>query len=253
MSGILVPADLPGIGLAELLELAALQTRIDRKYVLPRADAERVLASLDRSTRALEVDGIRASQYESLYFDTDDLLSYRMAALGRRRRFKLRTRSYLDSGAAYLELKTKGARSATVKERLEYELEHRDELTPEGAAYAAAPLGELGVPDPDRLRPTLVTRYRRETLYLPGTGSRATVDTDLAWEDADGAHLELPGLAIVESKSAGAASELDRLLWSRGHRPVRVSKFGTGLAALRPDLPSHKWNRVLRRHFAAAA
>jgi hypothetical protein len=231
------------IDLDELLGLAALQTRIDRKYVLPRVDAERVLASLDPDTRVLEIDGSRGSLYESVYFDTDDLLSYRMAALGRRRRFKLRTRSYLDTGDAYLELKTKGARSATVKERLEYDIRHRDELTAAGIAYAAPPLEELGLDDPDRLRPTLVTRYLRETLYLPGSGSRATVDTELRWEHAAGDALALPG----------AACEVDRTLWRAGHRPATVSKFGTGLAALRPELPSHKWTRVLRRHFARAA
>jgi hypothetical protein len=241
------------IDLDELLGLAALQTRIDRKYVLPRVDAERVLASLDPDTRVLEIDGSRGSLYESVYFDTDDLLSYRMAALGRRRRFKLRTRSYLDTGDAYLELKTKGARSATVKERLEYDIRHRDELTAAGIAYAAPPLEELGLDDPDRLRPTLVTRYLRETLYLPGSGSRATVDTELRWEHAAGDALALPELAIVETKSAGAACEVDRTLWRAGHRPATVSKFGTGLAALRPELPSHKWTRVLRRHFARAA
>lgn len=95
------------------------------------------------------------------------------------------------------------------------------------------------------------TRPLRETVYLPGSGSRATIDTELTWEDAAGTELALPELAIVETKSAGAASEVDRLLWRSGHRPATVSKFGTGLAALRPDLPSHKWNRVLRRHFAA--
>jgi len=247
----LAPASLAPIGLDELLALAALQTRIDRKYVLPRADAESVLASLAPDTRVLEIDGVRGSLYESVYFDTDDLLSYRMAALGRRRRFKLRTRSYLDTGDAYLELKTKGARSATVKDRLAYAIDSRDELTPEGIAYAAPPLDELGLHDPDLLQPTLVTRYRRETLYLPGSGSRATVDTELTWEDAAGTVLALPELVIIETKSAGAASEVDRLLWRSGHRPATVSKFGTGLAALRPDLPSHKWNRVLRRHFAA--
>ncbi|MBN9141000.1 MAG: polyphosphate polymerase domain-containing protein [Micrococcales bacterium] len=248
----LAPASLDPIALAELLELAALQTRIDRKYVLPCGDAARVLASVP-DARVLEIDGARGSLYESVYFDTDDLLSYRMAALGRRRRFKLRTRAYLDTGDAYLELKTKGARSATVKERLAYEIEHRAELTEAGLAYAGPPLDELGLHEPDRLQPTLVTRYVRETLYLPGSGSRATVDTELSWEDAAGDELALPGLAIVETKSAGAASELDRLLWRSGHRPATVSKFGTGLAALRPELPSHKWNRVLRRHFDRAA
>ncbi|OUE09106.1 hypothetical protein CMsap09_09190 [Clavibacter michiganensis] len=57
-------------------------------------------------------------------------------------------------------------------------------------------------------------------------------------------------MAIVETKSGSRPSAVDRLLWSHGHRPSTISKYGTGLAALRDDLPSNKWNRVLRRHFA---
>ena len=53
---------------------------------------------------------------------------------------------------------------------------------------------------------------------------------------------------VVETKSA-AASPMDRLLWSRGVRPTRISKYATGLAALDPALPHNRWSRTLRRHF----
>ena len=45
---------------------------------------------------------------------------------------------------------------------------------------------------------------------------------------------------------------VDRLLWQRGTRPARISKYATGLAALRPDLPDVPWRRTLRRHFRDA-
>jgi hypothetical protein len=241
------------IALAELNQHAALQTRVDRKYALTRVDAEAVLAALAPTTRVLEIDGVRDLAYESVYFDTRDLLSYRMAAHARRRRFKLRTRSYVDSATSFLEMKTRGARSATVKDRIEYDPVHRHVLTDEGREYAEAALDGLGIPEPQRLdlQPTLVTRYRRTTLYLPGSGSRATVDTGLSWEAEDGTTIIRPDLAIIETKSGARTSEVDRLLWSHGHRPDRISKFGTGLAALRPDLPANKWVRVLRRHFSS--
>jgi len=239
------------ISLAELTAAADLQTRIDRKYVLTRAEADAVLAGLAPDTRVLEIDGTRAMAYESVYFDTRDLLSYRMAAHARRRRFKLRTRSYVDSATSFLEMKTRGARSTTVKDRIEYDPAHRNVLTEEGREYAEAALDDLGIPEPERLDlvPTLVTRYRRRTLYLPASGSRVTVDTDLSWESDDGTMIVRPDLAIIETKSGSRISGVDRLLWSHGHRPDRISKFGTGLAALRPDLPANKWARVLRRHF----
>ena len=72
---------------AELTAAAELQTRVDRKYVLTRAQAGTVLRDLAPDTRVLEIDGTRAMAYESVYFDTRDLLSYRMAAHARRRSY----------------------------------------------------------------------------------------------------------------------------------------------------------------------
>ncbi len=244
-------AALDTITLEQLVEVASLQTRVDRKYVLDRGDADQVLADLDPTTRVLEIAGERDLAYESVYFDTPDLLSYRMAAHARRRRFKLRTRNYVDSATSFLEMKTRGARSTTVKDRLEYDIEHRDVLTAEGREYADAALDSLGIDHAAQLDlvPTLVTRYNRMTLFLPGSASRVTLDTELAWEVASGSTRSTPNLMIIETKSGSRTSEFDRLLWSHGHRPATISKFGTGLAALRSDLPSNKWARVLRRHF----
>ncbi|MDO7882417.1 polyphosphate polymerase domain-containing protein [Antiquaquibacter soli] len=244
-------AALEPIDLDELVAEASLQTRVDRKYVLDRVRAEGVLQWLADGTRVLEIDGSRSLAYESVYFDTPDLLSYRLAAHARRRRFKLRTRAYLDTDRAYLEMKTRGSRSSTVKERIDYDVRDRSTLTRAGREYADAALDGLGI-DPSSLAlvPTLTTRYERTTLYLPGSSSRATVDTSLSWQAADGRTLRRPDLVIVETKSGSRTSEVDRLLWANGHRPSTVSKFGTGLAALNPDLPSNKWSRVLRRHFA---
>ena len=237
------------ISLDELNAKAALQTRVDRKYVLTRSSAALVLGELNPTTRVLEIDGHQASAYESVYFDTPDLLSYRMAAHARRRRFKLRTRAYVDSREAWLEMKTRGARSTTVKDRVPYAMVDRELLTVEGRSYADDALGAIGVAPGLDLRPTLITRYDRTTLFLEGSMSRATIDTELTWEGDDGSILRLPELVIIETKSGSRTSEVDRLLWAHGHRPASISKFGTGLAALRPDLPSNKWARVLRRHF----
>jgi hypothetical protein len=37
----------------------------------------------------------------------------------------------------------------------------------------------------------------------------------------------------------------DRFLWSHGHRPVRLSKFATGMALLDPALSHNRWHRTL--------
>jgi hypothetical protein len=246
-------ARLDAIGLAELVDRAALQTRVDRKYVLPVAVAGRVVADLARTeeVRVLEIGAQRCFGYESLYYDTPDLAGYHLAARGRRRRFKVRRRTYLESGESYLEVKTRGSRGATVKERIPLAAGRGTDVRA-GSEFVddvlqEAGLGWVRVSD---LRPTLRTTYRRTTLYLPATGGRVTVDTDLAWSLPGGPEARLGGLAIVETKSAAAAPAADRRLWRSGHRPSRVSKYGTGLAALHGDLPDNKWCPVLRRHFS---
>jgi len=240
------------VALDALVDEAAMLRRVDRKYVVDSGDAATFIELLAPETRVLEIAGSRASAYESMYFDTPDLLSWRMAALGRRRRFKVRTRAYLDSETAFLEVKTRGARSMTLKEREAYDFARRHELMPDGIEYAREAIAAVGIHPAraDELRPALTTRYRRTTLLPSAPGVRVTIDTDLAWEIPGGATLRLRDVAIIETKSTYSASTVDRTLWRTGHRPVSVSKYGTGLAALRPDLPSSKWVRVLRRWFA---
>lgn len=243
-----------GIDLDGLVAEAALMTRVDRKYVVTRDAASEVVASLDAGIRVLDVDGVRAFRYESVYFDTPDLLSFRMAAQPRRRRFKLRTRTYLDTRTAYLEVKTRGARSATVKDRVEYRTSDRRMLTDEARGYAAHALSAIGVAGgrADDLDVRLTTLYRRTTFVSPDGTARSTVDSELEWRDADGPALRTPDMAIIETKSGAAASDFDRALWRAGHRPVSISKYATGLAALRPELPRNKWARLLRGPFADA-
>lgn len=125
-------AHLTPIGLAELTERAALQTRFDRKYLLPLAEIPHLIAGLDRTDQVLEIDGRRSFRYESIYFDTADLISFRLTARRRRRRFKIRTRTYLDSGLCWLEVKTEGTRGGTVKQRLPYRPDDSRTLTPDG-------------------------------------------------------------------------------------------------------------------------
>lgn len=251
MNAELATAEFAPVCLDELVAEAALLTRVDRKYLLPESDAAEILAALDAGTRVLEIDGRRDFAYDSVYFDTADHLAYRLTAQRRRRRFKLRTRTYVDTGGSFLELKTKSGRGTTVKRRIPYEAADRARLTEQGRAYIAPLLRDEGH-DPDlvdRMRPSLGSRYRRTTLLL-ACGSRATVDTELHWADPSGDAVDLPGYAIIESKSAGRPNALDRLLWRAGHRPSGISKFGTGTAALRPELPDNKWSRTLRGPFA---
>ena len=60
--------------------------------------------------------------------------------------------------------------------------------------------------------------------------------------------LQIGDCVVVETKSSGAPTPLDRALWARGSRPQRVSKFAVAMALSEPGLPANRWNRVLREH-----
>lgn len=240
---------LPVVGLDELQETAALQTRVDRKYVLPVAALPDLVDALPDGTRRLVIDGRDAFGYESVYFDTPELDAFHLAAGRRRRRYKVRTRTYQDTGGCWLEVKTRGPRGTTVKDRREHELAAAAEVG-DALGFVVDTLRQHGLRTPDLdLRPTLTTRYRRRTLLLPD-GARTTVDTGLQWHGPTGASAGVPGHVVVETKSVAGASAADRALWALGHRPSRISKYATGLVVLDPTLAGRPWRRTLRRTLA---
>ena len=271
--------------LAELNGAAGLLTRVDRKYLVPLESAQDLVDGLAPHAQVLTIDERRCFSYTSTYFDTPGLEAFMLTARKRRRRFKVRTRTYLDSGLCFLEVKTRGARGTTVKRRMGYHPDDASRLTGSGRAFVAACLASTGVAGPAAardvaavLRPVLATTYERTTLHLPRAEARATIDTSLTWrrltpgvrtrtagvagapQDLRPAHLTaaiddgepvaVAGVAVVETKNPATPSPADRTLWDAGHRPARISKYATGMALLHPELPANRWYRTLTHELA---
>jgi hypothetical protein len=235
------------IGLDALILQAGLQTRVDRKYLVPSEDIAKVLDELSGDLHALEIDGNRLFRYQSVYFDTVDYRCFRQHVQGRRRRFKIRTRCYLDSGECQLEVKMKGGRSETVKARLPYDPDDAFALTVEGRDFIA----EL-INDPEtgeRLQPVLMSSYKRATLVDIEAQTRMTCDVDLAWLSAKRQSGNLVQDVLIETKTLGPSGSADKLLRAYGHRPISISKYCLGVALLNPEMRANPWHRTMRRHF----
>ena len=271
-------AALPGISLDDLNATAALLTRVDRKYLLVPGRHDGLLDELVETLlapgggRVLTIDGRRAFGYRSDYLDTPDDASHRGAAHRRRRRFKVRLRTYTDTGEVQLEVKSRGGRGTTVKDRAPFTAEAlvgsgaSARLSPEAVAYVDERLASAGVRGVEAadLRPSLTTTYRRTTVLLPDSGARLTIDSDLEFsapdptapDDGRTARIvrDTPGLLVVETKTpTGVRADADRALWARGVRPVRFSKYGTGRALLDPAVPANRWHRVIDRDLSGAS
>lgn len=242
------------ISLDDANRIAELQTRIDRKYLVNEATLVELLDAMPVGVRVLEIDGRRSCEYRSTYFDTEDLSLFRAASQGRRHRYKVRSRSYGDTGPCYLEVKAKGRHGANVKSRIAYCRSDHDAITPDGHDFVEEMTGFHGLAG--ALLPVLSTAYERSTLIDPISRARLTIDRRLRCAGRSNSPLDgeagdeavLDGI-VVETKSARAPSPADQWLWRHHVRPTKISKFCTGLAAIHPDLPANKWHRVIARHW----
>ncbi|GAA2165318.1 VTC domain-containing protein [Humibacillus xanthopallidus] len=238
---------LPGISLEEVTDKADLQVRVDHKYVVSLDVFQRFIGAIGPRLAVLDIDRLRVFQYESIYFDTDILTAYRQHAYGRRRRFKLRTRTYLDSGDCLLEVKLQGGRGETVKKRMPYSAEHRHVLTPAAREFATMHLDDTEVVAD--LAEVVTSAYSRSTLVDLTGGSRVTCDVDLYFAGGGRECHGSTATVLIESKTVGASAIADAVLWRLGQRPIAVSKYCAGMALLRPELPANRWNRELRTLF----
>lgn len=239
---------LGAVTLDELNDAAALLRRVDRKYIVDDGQLAALIDVLSPRLAALDIDGRRSFAYESVYFDTPELDCFQDAAHRRRHRCKVRTRTYLDTATSMLEVKRRGVRDVTIKQRRSHLFDERSTLNHEAAAFVDGTLDRPGWAR--TLVPTLTTCYRRTTLVDLDDVARVTVDAELECTDRAGRSVALDGEYVLETKSNGHPSATDRQLWAMGIRPETISKFATGLAALQPELPSNKWHRTLRRHFS---
>lgn len=233
------------IDLAEIGTEFNLQTRVDRKYLVPRVQLNHAITGLIEAPKIVTVEGKLRSNYSSEYFDTPDFDLHQAAAHRRRKRFKVRIRSYVDSQLAFFEIKFKDNRSRTEKIRMPHQF-GSSEIDPTQHDWLNSQLVDREFTESTTLIPALANTFQRRTLILPD-GSRFTVDSNLAFDSKPA--FNHPDWRIVETKSLGRKSELDSALWKLGYRPIRVSKYSIGVALKQPLLARNKWNIAIERAF----
>ena len=240
------------VSLQEVEDRAGLQMRVDRKYIVDYETLERLFSELGDDYLALEIDGERLQQYDSVYFDTPGLNGYRDHMQGRRKRFKCRTRLY-GGTACFFDLKMKGRRGETVKSRLPLSPLEQGSLTGQASAFLKRGLlKEYGHAAPAGLVPTLQTSFERLTLIHSDQPERLTLDFGITFSRVgSGERYRMrPGHVLIETKSGSQLGTVDRLLRGLGARPVTMcSKYCLGVALANPALPTNPYRPLLRRYF----
>ncbi|TXC99471.1 polyphosphate polymerase domain-containing protein [Streptomyces sp. ISID311] len=252
LTGLLGLDALRAASLAEIDAAAALQHRVDRKYLVPTASAARLVAALAPTHRVLDIRGRRTTDYRSTYFDTPHLAAWRAHVQGRRRRWKVRTRFYAEDRLCRVEVKTKDGRGATVKHALPVDADAYGRLDAGTGAVAFVDrvLSDRGIEmRAADLTPAGEVRYVRAALADLEAGARVTLDALLACHrDGRTAALD-PGYVLIETKGGPRPAAADRHLLGLGARPVSVSKYIVGLSLLVPGLPDNNVRRLARTRF----
>jgi hypothetical protein len=225
------------------MEHVALLRRTDTKYLMSERQLARALAHLTDRYWVLEVDGRRLQRYQTLYFDTENLALYRQHHDGRRSRYKVRERAYVDSDLVFWEIKQKVNDNRTIKSRIRTR-ELNAQITRD-----AEPFLHAHYPYPvAALEPTIYNTFQRITLVSKRSVERITVDVSLRllWNDA---WVSLDGLVIAEVKQDGFSMDSAFVgeMRALGVRPTSFSKYCTGVSMLCPEIKHNRFKPQLRR------
>lgn len=229
------------ITLAEM-DAVALLSRTDTKFLLRVEQLTEALPLLSQHYRVLEVAGSRLSPYHTLYFDTPDFALYRWHHGGGRNRFKVRSREYVQTRAAFFEVKHKVNRFQTIKERIPTR-QFVTRLTPETDRFLRARLPDTTA----EMQPKLWNLYGRITLVNRFFPERVTLDLDLRFDNGDEAQA-LPGLVTAEVKQAGRPrpTAFIQLMRRLGIRAGGFSKYCIGVSLIYPHIKHNNFLAQLR-------
>lgn len=237
-----------------------LMNRTDTKYVvrLPKL-LELLEASQQDYFVQTNLEGERMAAYHTIYLDTPDHQMYTRHETGHKPRQKVRMRTYMDTGEAFLEIKHKNNHGRTGKKRMLMEVPNDSAEANQLVPKVLAKLGhdplftkiegqlEPGELAPDTLMPQLENYFNRITLVNRGMSERLTIDLNLRFHNLETENdASLDRLAIIELKRDGLTpSPMHDLLIKMHVHPGGFSKYCIGAALTNPTLRTNNFKERL--------
>jgi hypothetical protein len=227
------------ISLSEM-DSVKLLDRMDTKYMFNLEKMEHLLAQISSEYKILTIDGERFSHYETRYFDTPGMEMYLQHHNGKLNRYKVRFRSYVDSGLSFFEIKLKTNKGRTIKDRIkkdihDFSIDSTSELMLKRFTdYNSSMLSEA-----------IQINYNRITLVRNNMSERLTIDFGLTFIFKN-KKKSLPDLVIAEVKQDSAAkSPFNSLMQANYIPPHSLSKYCLGIAFMNTNVKSNNFKHKL--------
>lgn len=231
----------------EQTESIRLLNRIDTKYAMRSETLPLLLERFAAEGYCVQIAGSGpVAPYDTLYYDTKACTMFRSHHNGILRRQKIRTRTYLDSDATYLELKNKTNTGRTKKVRMAVRKDDFGDFryNPEAMGF----LHRNALFAPDKLTPQVNTRFDRITITDRQMSERVTIDFNLCFHNhSTNIEASLPGLSVIELKRDGnCLSQTARLLRELRIHPLKLSKYCIGTVLTNPAVKHNRFKAKLR-------
>jgi hypothetical protein len=225
------------------LDKVKLMNRVETKYIFHRRHLDSLLAEVAGEYAILEIDGKRAFDYASLYFDTPDYQLYRQHHQGKSNRVKLRYRAYMDTGEVFFEIKQKVKGVRTDKYRV-----RQPAIQEAISADASQLMNRHKIILPDEVEAKTWIHYKRITLAAKGSEERVTIDLAMRCKDAQ-SEINFPDLVISEVKQAKMSrrSPFVTALHRRWIPDFRISKYSLAVAMMVPGIKTHLFKAKINR------
>lgn len=230
----------------EEMSAVKLMKRNDTKYVTNVPSLMRLLQLTQSKYYVQEINDSRIANYNTLYWDfCDDHHYYLIHAQKRKPRTKVRTRRYVNSGIAFLEIKRKDNHGKTRKKRVEVPMQ--DTIMQDSLVGEPFLEEQLGLKFSD-LIPAMSNFFSRITLVNYEKTERVTIDFNLRFDNHEtGKKQRLDNLVIIELKRDGRThSPLLAMLRELRIKPSGFSKYVIGSAITNSSLRQNLLRKRLR-------
>ena len=240
------------ISLAEM-DGVQLMNRVDTKFVMRMSLLPELLHQAEASYYVQEIAGKRTGEYDTTYYDTEDLEMYMRHHDRQLVRQKIRVRTYVESKLYFLEVKRKNNKGRTKKKRISLPgTELTAQTTGQGKQKSWSVEDFIAAKSRyryEQISPRLRTQFTRITLVNKQKTERLTIDTTLCFTNIrSGAQVSLPEMVIVELKRDGnVPSPMIGIMQSLRIKPLKVSKYCIGTALTTPEVKQNRFKAKIRR------
>jgi hypothetical protein len=233
------------VGLDRVVKLVTDQ-RIDTKFLLREGQAFDLISELAGHYRVLDIDGRRFTKYRTQYFDTESFVLFRRHHVGAANRYKVRSRTYLNTNLAFVEIKRKSRRGVTTKTR--WPTAHFETALQSDSKHFVDRNCQI---DSSALLPSLLNGFDRICFVSATAPERLTLDLGVEFE-VEAGRVRLSRVAVAELKQQRNGHNLrDTVFLERmramGIRPTGFSKYCMGLLLTRGHVKHNLFKPQLKR------